>query len=80
MFEITTCATIRIELYKYSLKPSYMNRVLVKMREGGKSNASFANRVKANREDRNAWEVNGLTAAWYTLYLKPLSKLTQFIR
>jgi glycosyltransferase involved in cell wall biosynthesis len=65
-------------LYKYSLKPSYMNRVIVKMREGGKSNNSIANRIRANMDDRKAWKINGLTAAWYTLYLKPLSKLKQF--
>ncbi len=67
-------------LYKHSLKPGYLNRVIVKMREGGTSNASIANRLRANREDRRAWTINGLEAAWYTLYLKPLSKLRQFIR
>ena len=65
-------------LYKHSLKPRYLNRVIVKMRVGGKSNASIANRVRANREDRRAWTINGLEAAWYTTYLKPLSKLKQF--
>lgn len=67
-------------LYKHSLKPVYINRVLVKMREGGKSNVSIANRIRANREDRKAWEINGLKAAWYTLYFKPLSKLKQFVK
>ena len=66
-------------LYKHSLKPTYINRVLVKMRVGGKSNVSIANRIRANREDRKAWLVNGLKAPWYTLYLKPLSKLRQFV-
>ena len=65
-------------LYKHSLKPSYLNRVLVKMRVGGASNVSIANRIRANRADRQAWAINGLTAAWYTTYLKPLSKLRQF--
>lgn len=66
-------------LYKHSLKPHYINRVLVKMRSGGQSNVSIANRIRANKQDRKAWTVNGLEAAWYTLYLKPLSKLKQFI-
>jgi glycosyltransferase involved in cell wall biosynthesis len=65
-------------LYKHSLKPAYIDRVLVKMRVGGKSNVSIANRIRANREDRNAWNVNGLRPAWYTLYLKPLSKVGQY--
>jgi glycosyltransferase involved in cell wall biosynthesis len=67
-------------LYKHSLEPKYLNRVIVKMRDGGKSNVSLSNRLKANRDDRKAWEVNNLHAAWYTLYLKPLSKLKQFVK
>ena len=66
-------------LYKHSLKPSYINRVLVKMRVGGISNNSISNRIRANKEDRKAWTINGLEAAWYTLYLKPLSKLIQYV-
>lgn len=66
-------------LYRYSLKPGYIDRVMVKMRVGGKSNVSLSNRIRANREDRKAWSINGLKAAWYTLYLKPLSKLTQYV-
>lgn len=65
-------------LYKHSLKIAYINRVMVKMREGGRSNSTIANRIRANREDRRAWTINGLKAAWYTLYLKPLSKIKQF--
>ncbi|MFK8030322.1 MAG: glycosyltransferase family 2 protein [Gammaproteobacteria bacterium] len=65
-------------LYKHSLKIDYIDRVLVKMRDGGQSNISLANRIRANKEDRRAWSINGLKAAWYTLHLKPLSKLKQF--
>ena len=66
-------------LYKHSLEPVYIDRVLVKMRVGGKSNVSIGNRIRANIEDRNAWTMNGLRAAWYTLYLKPLSKISQYL-
>ncbi len=66
-------------LYKHSIKPCYIDRVMVKMRVGGKSNVSLANRIRANKEDRKAWAINGLEAAWYTLHLKPLSKLKQFV-
>jgi len=65
-------------LYRYSLKPCYINRVLIKMRLGGMSNLSIANRIRANKQDRKAWAINGLQASWYTLHLKPLSKLRQF--
>jgi hypothetical protein len=48
------------------------------MRTGGVSNASFGNRIRANREDRKAWQVNGIKPALLTLIRKPLSKLKQF--
>jgi glycosyltransferase len=46
---------------------------------GGKSNRSFKNRIKANLEDRKAWKINGLKPYCFTLFLKPLRKLNQFI-
>jgi hypothetical protein len=49
------------------------------MRVGGVSNAKVKNRIAANREDRRAWSVNGLTPKFYTLLLKPLRKLVQFL-
>ena len=57
----------------------YLPRVIVKMRTGGASNASFRNRLKANKEDRQAWQINGLKPYFFTLYLKPLRKIFQFI-
>ena len=57
----------------------YLPRVIVKMRTGGASNASFKNRLKANKEDREAWKINGLKPYFFTLYLKPLRKIFQFI-
>jgi hypothetical protein len=38
------------------------------------------NRIRANREDREAWRINGLKPYFFTLYLKPLRKITQFIK
>ena len=65
-------------LYKHKITSSYIPEVLVKMRTGGKSNATFKNRIKANREDRLAWKINGLEPGKMTMILKPLSKLQQF--
>ena len=65
-------------LYKYNVKLAYLQKTLVQMRVGGKSNISINNRVIANLEDRKAWKINGLKPCWYTLYLKPLRKLSQF--
>jgi len=66
-------------IHKFKISVAYIPEILVKMRTGGKSNASLKNRLRANREDRLAWEYNKLTPKLYTLLLKPLRKLEQFI-
>ncbi len=66
-------------LYKNQISVAYLPRVTVHMRAGGQSNKSIMNRLKANKEDRMAWEINELKPFWFTLYLKPLRKVSQFI-
>jgi len=66
-------------IHKHKISLSYMPRILTKMRVGGMSNVSLKNRWRANMEDRRAWKINGITPRWYTLTLKPLSKLLQFL-
>ncbi len=66
-------------LLKCGARVAYLPDILVKMRTGGASNASLRKRLQANRMDRKAWDVNGLKPYLWTLYLKPLSKLTQYI-
>lgn len=66
-------------LLKHGLNSYYIPRILVKMRVGGMSNASFTNRLRANKEDRLAWKLNGLQPHFFTLYMKPIRKITQFI-
>ena len=66
-------------LVKHGVPTFYIPRVIVKMRAGGMSNASLRNRLRANREDRLAWKMNGLKPYFFTIYLKPLRKITQFI-
>jgi glycosyltransferase involved in cell wall biosynthesis len=65
-------------LYKNKASSIYIPKVLVKMRTGGISNATFSNRIKANREDKMAWRVNDLKPGRLTIIAKPLSKLKQF--
>lgn len=65
-------------LHVQKVSVTYLPEVLVLMRTGGVSNASFGNRIRANREDRKAWQVNGIKPALLTLIRKPLSKLRQF--
>jgi glycosyltransferase involved in cell wall biosynthesis len=66
-------------LLRHNMKPAYLPEILVKMRTGGQSNATLKNRLRANREDRMAWELNGLKPYFFTMYLKPIRKLSQFI-
>lgn len=67
-------------LFKKEYKASYLNEILVKMRTGGVSNDSFKNRLRTNQEDKVAWQINDLHPRFYTLYLKPIRKISQFFR
>lgn len=65
-------------LCKHRISVSYLPRVIVRMRMGGKSNASVGNRLFANREDRRAWMKNNLNPHLFTLAMKPLRKVGQY--
>ena len=65
---------------KQRFKSIYIPLIIVKMRTGGVSNASIKNRLRANREDHEAWRINDLKPYFFTLYLKPLRKIIQFIK
>lgn len=66
-------------IHRHHIRLAYLPEFTVKMRVGGKSNQSLQNRINANLEDRRAWVINQLKPRFYTLYLKPLRKLIQFI-
>lgn len=66
-------------VHREKIRLGYVPRVLVKMRAGGASNSTLKNRLAANRNDRLAWKINNLTPKFYTLWLKPLRKIVQFI-
>jgi glycosyltransferase involved in cell wall biosynthesis len=65
-------------LYKHGASAAYLPEVLVRMRSGGMSNQSWKHRLRANREDRKAWRLNGIRPPFYTTLLKPFRKLGQF--
>ncbi len=65
-------------LYKHQISTSYLPKVITLMKTGGASNVSWKQRWKANQQDRLSWKINGLQPKWYTLWLKPLRKLSQF--
>lgn len=66
-------------LLKNDYKAHYIPEVLVKMRTGGISNATLGHRLRANREDREAWRINNITPYFFTIPFKPLRKVLQFV-
>jgi glycosyltransferase involved in cell wall biosynthesis len=66
-------------LHKHHAKVVYLPKMMVHMRTGGVSNSSLNNRINANQEDKKAWEMNGLNPWFFTLWLKPIRKLPQFV-
>jgi glycosyltransferase involved in cell wall biosynthesis len=67
-------------LYKHRISTFYLPKVIMTMRNGGTSTASWKHRLVANKEDRKAWRINQLSPRWYTLWWKPLSKITQLFK
>lgn len=67
-------------IHRHEIKISYLPRVITKMRVGGQSNVTLKNRIKANKEDREAWRINGLKPGVFTMIRKPLSKVGQFFK
>ncbi len=66
-------------LVRDGVRARYVPRRLVEMRSGGASNATVAQRLAANRMDREAWRRNGLTPLPFTFLAKPIRKVGQFL-
>ena len=67
-------------LYKNKISVHYLPEILVRMRNGGVSNATIIARLRGNREDKLAWEMNDLEIPKFLRFRKPLSKISQFFR
>jgi len=67
-------------LYKEHISVTYLPKLLVTMLNGGVSNASWKHRLRANQQDRESWQVNGLKPYFFTLWLKPLRKIAQLFK
>jgi len=67
-------------LHKHKISVNYLPKVITKMRVGGQSNVTVTNRLKANKEDRLAWKINDLKPGPFTLTMKPIRKIGQFIK
>ncbi|HKK40644.1 MAG TPA: glycosyltransferase family 2 protein [Cryomorphaceae bacterium] len=66
-------------LYKEKISTTYLPVVMVNMKKGGQSNLSIQNRIKANKEDRLAWDLNGVKPETFTFIKKPFRKISQFL-
>lgn len=67
-------------LHKHKISTTYLPQIITKMRVGGESNVSIKNRIRANKEDAEAWRMNGLKPGAFTRFKKPLSKVKQFLK
>jgi glycosyltransferase involved in cell wall biosynthesis len=65
-------------LYKHEIPTNHLREVLVRFRLGGMSNGSIKHILKANREVRAAWGLNGLQAPPLLVTRKLWSKVMQF--
>lgn len=66
-------------LKKHNAKSCYIPSILVKMRNGGKSNKNLRQIIKANIECYQAWKKNKLKVSPLIVVKKPISKLIQYI-
>ncbi len=64
--------------YKYQIQTVYLPRLMVNMRTGGVSNASFKGRLQALKYDYKALKRNGVPGALRALFRKKFSKISQF--
>ena len=67
-------------LSRHQISVEYIPEIIVKMRQGGKSNSSIWNRLRANKEDSRAWALNNMYRPYFVRVLKPLIKLKQFFK
>jgi glycosyltransferase involved in cell wall biosynthesis len=57
----------------------YINKVLVKMREGGVSGSSLKQRINGWKQLRKSWKINGFKVPKFFVIRRVLNKINQFI-
>lgn len=67
-------------LYKHQIPTIHLREVLVRFRLGGMSNGNVKQILRANREVRRSWALNGLQAPPLLVTRKLWSKVMQFFR
>ena len=63
----------------HGAKFQHLPKTLVRMRVGGQSNVSVQGRLKAHDADRKAWDFNGLKPKPWTLKMKVIRKIPQWV-
>lgn len=66
-------------LVKHRISTRYIPHVLIRMRWGGVSNRNLRNMILKSYEDYLAWKANGLKRGFYTIPMKNISKIPQFL-
>jgi glycosyltransferase len=56
---------------------AYLDRIIVNMRIGGESTKSVKNIIKNNKENYDAWKINGLKPSFLTFPMKISRKIVQ---
>lgn len=67
-------------LYKHNISTVYIPKVLVKMRTGGENRPSFINVINNGISCYHAWKANGFRPKIIIFLLKPLLKVSQFLK
>ncbi|UAY50668.1 glycosyltransferase family 2 protein [Ferruginibacter albus] len=65
-------------LYRHRISAFYLEKLIVRMRTGGISNASLGRRIRANRRDYLAMRTNRIPFPFIASVLKPLIKVHQY--
>ncbi len=79
-FPIAADYELMLRLFvRQRINVKYLDRVLVRMALGGASNGSISNIIKANSEVARAWRLNELRGGYLVPFLKPASKIFQFV-
>jgi len=66
-------------LAKHKISVSYLPEVTIKMRAGGASNKNIPSIIKKSREDYRVIKANSIPFPLFTLFLKNMRKLNQFV-
>lgn len=65
-------------LYKHRISATYLDQMVVKMRNGGLSNGNLKRRLRANRRDYLAMKKNSIPFSFFVSILKPIGKIHQY--